>query len=461
MADIFISCANNDLNEVQQIKYEIDDYLGTNCSINNNSSRSGQLPASVQEAIDRAGVFVFILSGSSLNDQKTIDEITYAQFRGKRIVVISLEGTAMPDDFIDRFGYRSPIDYAIDLQRTKFLRNLRAWLGVTSAALTPPPRGARPAARPASTSQGRPTSTPTSTPSSSSSSPKTGAGGKFGSDALMKAMARLKGTTPPPASTSSASTSSSSRVQTTTWVPDVEISDEEMRSYSAEQLYDLGYDYYNGSGGRKQDYVQAVRFYTAAARLGHASAACNLGLCYDLGLGVAVDKQEAIVLYRQGANGGSANAACNLGWLYESGDGIPKDYAEAVRYYQMAADKGLARAQCNLAYMYDCGMGVAQDYSKALYWYRKAADQDYGRAMCNIGWCYESGHGVTKDLAEANKWYRKAADNGNAQGMNNLAYNMENGIGCPRDLEGAVALYRKAADLGHDGAKKALNRLGR
>ena len=105
MADIFISCANNDLNEVQQIKYEIDDYLGTNCSINNNSSRSGQLPASVQEAIDRAGVFVFILSGSSLNDQKTIDEITYAQFRGKRIVVISLEGTAMPDDFIDRFGY--------------------------------------------------------------------------------------------------------------------------------------------------------------------------------------------------------------------------------------------------------------------------------------------------------------------------------------------------------------------
>ena len=100
MADIFISCANNDLNEVQQIKYEIDDYLGTNCSINNNSSRSGQLPASVQEAIDRAGVFVFILSGSSLNDQKTIDEITYAQFRGKRIVVISLDHRKMlPDVF--------------------------------------------------------------------------------------------------------------------------------------------------------------------------------------------------------------------------------------------------------------------------------------------------------------------------------------------------------------------------
>ncbi|MCR5819618.1 MAG: sel1 repeat family protein [Bacteroidaceae bacterium] len=459
MAEVFISCTNNDINDAQQVKYEIDDYLGTNCSINNSSSRGGQLPSDVTDAIDRAGVFVFMLSGSSLSDQKTIDEIAYAHFRGKRIVVISLEGTTMPNEFIDRFGYRSPIDYSIDTQRIKLLRNLRAWLGVTSAALMPPPRGARVTAQPASIPPSRPSSGTATPAATTSPTPKPG-GGKFGSDALMKAMARLKGTSTTPASTATTTPATQTVTQPTN-SDEPEISDDEMRRYSAEQLYDLGYDYYNATGGRRRDYVQAVRFYTAAVRLGHVGAACNLGLCYEFGNGVPADIQEAVVLYRQAANGGNANGACNLGWLYESGSGVQKDFAEAVRYYQMAADKGLARGQCNLAYMYDSGMGVAQNYSKALFWYHKAADQDYARAMCNIGWCYEAGHGVTKDLVEANKWYQKGAEKGNPQAMHNLAWNLENGYGIAKDIEAAVVWYRKAADTGHDKSRKALIRLGR
>ena len=49
------------------------------------------------------------------------------------------------------------------------------------------------------------------------------------------------------------------------------------------------------------------------AEAGYATAQANLGLMYDLGLGVDEDDAEAVKWYRKAAEAGIASAQINLG----------------------------------------------------------------------------------------------------------------------------------------------------
>ena len=49
----------------------------------------------------------------------------------------------------------------------------------------------------------------------------------------------------------------------------------------------LGKIYFEGRANVKQDYVEAVRWFTMAAEAGNGAAMFNLGICYGNGLGVA------------------------------------------------------------------------------------------------------------------------------------------------------------------------------
>lgn len=44
--------------------------------------------------------------------------------------------------------------------------------------------------------------------------------------------------------------------------------------------------------GLDRDEQQAVALYTRAQQAGYPSAACSLGLCYELGTGVEMDKAK-------------------------------------------------------------------------------------------------------------------------------------------------------------------------
>ena len=46
-----------------------------------------------------------------------------------------------------------------------------------------------------------------------------------------------------------------------------------------------------------EDYLDAIRWYKLAGKLGNVDAQFNLGLMYEKGLGVAEDHQEAIKWY--------------------------------------------------------------------------------------------------------------------------------------------------------------------
>ncbi|HPJ25553.1 MAG TPA: CsgG/HfaB family protein [Synergistaceae bacterium] len=267
-------------------------------------------------------------------------------------------------------------------------------------------------------------------------------------------------------------------------------------SMSPREMHEKGKDFHYGRNGETRDYAQAAAWYRKAADLGYGDAQTDLGFLYEKGYGVPQSLKNAIEWYTRGAHSGSSVGQCNLGYMYEKGRGVSRSYDQAVYWYRKAAEQGSPRGQCNLAYMYEMGQGVPQSYDQAVYWYRKAAEQRYARGEFSLGWMYEKGRGVPQSYAEAAAWYQKAANQGHASAENNLGCLYEAGRGVPRDyqkalywygkaadhgseygmfnlgevyeegtgvspnMNTALSWYRKAAAKGHEGAQKALARLG-
>lgn len=97
----------------------------------------------------------------------------------------------------------------------------------------------------------------------------------------------------------------------------------------AQAQYELGYAYYFGANGCDKDYAKAFKWYTAAARQGHAKAQFGLGGCYSLGRGVDKDNEQQVYWYKKAAEQGLAEAQTALGECYMYGDGVPLDKKEA------------------------------------------------------------------------------------------------------------------------------------
>jgi TPR repeat protein len=93
-----------------------------------------------------------------------------------------------------------------------------------------------------------------------------------------------------------------------------------------------------------EDYAKAVRCYHLAVDKGHSGAQFNLGIMFEIGLGVGYDFAEAARLYGLAAAQNHAEAAHALGIMYENGLGVAKDYAEAVQWYIKALKQGNADA---------------------------------------------------------------------------------------------------------------------
>ena len=133
------------------------------------------------------------------------------------------------------------------------------------------------------------------------------------------------------------------------------------------------------SGQDEADFYETKRL----AERGLAFAQVNLGLMYDLGVGVPENKAEAARWYRLAAEQGYASGQYNLGLMYDLGEGVPGNDAEAVRWYGLAAEQGNALAQTNLGLMYANGEGVPQTNAIAYMWWSVAAAQGNESARGN------------------------------------------------------------------------------
>ena len=197
------------------------------------------------------------------------------------------------------------------------------------------------------------------------------------------------------------------------------------------------------------------------AEQGDADAQFNLGVRYDIGLGVPQDDAEAVRWYRLAADQGNATAQYNLGLMYAIGEGVLKDDAEAVRWYRLSADQGNATAQYNLGIRYAIGRGVLKDDAEAVRWYRLSAEQGDADAQYNLGLRYDNGEGVLKDDAEAVRWYRLSAEQGNATAQYNLGISYANGEGVLKDSVLAHMWFNIAGANGNEAARKRRDNLER
>lgn len=111
-----------------------------------------------------------------------------------------------------------------------------------------------------------------------------------------------------------------------------------------------------------------------------------------------------------------------LGSMYELGNGVAKNRDAAFYWYQKAAVQGHAIAQYNSGAIYEQGTRqVTRSFKNAAEWYRKAATQGDAKSQFALGLIYEKGKGVKKDLAEAAKWYGEAAAQGDAEAIRKVA----------------------------------------
>jgi hypothetical protein len=83
----------------------------------------------------------------------------------------------------------------------------------------------------------------------------------------------------------------------------------------------------------------------AEAEQGNAKAQYKLGNMYFSGVGVKQDYAEALRWFTKAAEQGHANAQNNLAEMYHKGRGVKQDDAEAVRWHTKAAEQGHVYSQ--------------------------------------------------------------------------------------------------------------------
>ena len=129
-----------------------------------------------------------------------------------------------------------------------------------------------------------------------------------------------------------------------------------------------------------------------AAQLVNAAAQTSQ---QDLGVGEAYFKKEqytqAFAPLKEKAEQGHAEAQYRVGWMYQLGKGVAMDKQAAIGWYQKAADKGHLSSQNNL-----CAAYLEQkNFGDALPWCEKAAGQQHPRAQFLLAMMHyqRPGHG--------------------------------------------------------------------
>jgi hypothetical protein len=106
----------------------------------------------------------------------------------------------------------------------------------------------------------------------------------------------------------------------------------------------LGDMYRVGEGGLRYSSKQTFRWYSRSALAGDANGQCNLGACYEHGLGCTQSYLKAVKWYRLSAAQWLGTASMNFGYCTLRGHGVPANKTEALRLFRLAVAQGEAKA---------------------------------------------------------------------------------------------------------------------
>ena len=87
-------------------------------------------------------------------------------------------------------------------------------------------------------------------------------------------------------------------------------------------------------GNSIADIDKQIAEYKRDAEAGNSTAQYNLGVCYEKGTGVAIDKREAFKWYKSAAEAKDKCAQFALGTCYDQGAGVAIDKPQAVKWYK-------------------------------------------------------------------------------------------------------------------------------
>ena len=219
--------------------------------------------------------------------------------------------------------------------------------------------------------------------------------------------------------------------------------------YSAEQLYETGYNYYYGKGV-EGDVLMAVNYLLSAAKMNHAKAQSFLYKCYCLGIGVDKDKNKALYWIKRSAENNDAESqlkyAKELIKLENYDDAAHWLETIVNNYYLSQSDSsskefgtdnylnaGFPEQQHEISIsdgkiVFD-GKEVSPDnpseewtqYITRLNPIRDDFKEIAANAMLLLGEFYEKGLGKDIDITQAKRWYNNAEKQGNSEARNRLA----------------------------------------
>jgi len=251
------------------------------------------------------------------------------------------------------------------------------------------------------------------------------------------------------------------------------------------------------------------------AEKGDAEAQLKLGMDYEKGWNVTVDRDQAAEWYQKAADQGSTEAFYLLGQIYGDKTWPLHDPKQSFQFTRRAAKAGDAKAQVALGFKFIEGQGVAinsdegerwarrgvsalealitkepsnearirilavaiygtwfgdhffheghlspKEAAKAIYWYEKAAQHGTGAialdAQSKLGFIHET---ETKNYAEAVKWYRMAVEAGSAPAQRTLGNLYFNGLGVAQSSTEALKWYLLAAQGGDPDAETLIGHI--
>jgi TPR repeat protein/serine/threonine protein kinase len=182
-----------------------------------------------------------------------------------------------------------------------------------------------------------------------------------------------------------------------------------------------------------------------------------IGVCYNEGLGVALDTMEALRWYKMAADEHNYQLAqAFLGTCYLFGtNGCKQDYYEAFHYFTLASEANYANAQCNLGLMYEEGLGCEKNLEFALHWYERSAAQGDAAGIFNLGYFYEKRLEFFPELDNERRnekiffYYNLSSKKDYMKGQYHLALCYYTGLGCEQDFSKAFSLFEKTARKGY------------
>lgn len=211
-------------------------------------------------------------------------------------------------------------------------------------------------------------------------------------------------------------------------------------------LYSLGLCYQYGMGVAINE-DQAFEYIKKAAELGKASAQSMLSRYYYAGTEkIESNPSLAFEWASKAAVQNDAEGIHLLGIYYKDGIGTDKNEKQAYDYLLKAAEMDHTGAMYRLGLWYGEN-GINPDKKKFFHWMIKAAVKGYSSAQYSVAYCYAHGDGVKQDYTVAVKWYREAMENGSSLAYNNMAYLYMAGNGVEKSVEKAFEMIDTAIEL--------------